>query len=281
MAWGKKPFFSPTAEQAVTWMGSVFHSFGCPGSAAFGVDVLLAGAEGGWGGVFCGPDDAAPFLDVFNSSSAEEHIHPSPPPPRWLPALSLTATPDTLHVLQIHVQLACDWSLKWSQATWVCWTCLAVHDFFSPSFQALPSSPYINKFVPSLLLCRRCHAPPFPSECETFCHPVSFSRSSSPPSRSFILPVLSGAAVDLRWCLRLGRVNVEAFSPLSQMAGAAAAEITDIFSFLFESGGDQSPNIHSFALFLLFLNLLFKLRSVLLAWQPNSPGGPALQTSTN
>lgn len=60
-------------------MGNVFHSFDCPGSAAFGVDVLLAGAEGGWGGAFCGPDDAAPFLYVFNPSAAEEHIHPSPP----------------------------------------------------------------------------------------------------------------------------------------------------------------------------------------------------------
>lgn len=245
-------------------MGNVFHSFDCPGSAAFGVDVLLAGAEGGWGGAFCGPDDAAPFLYVFNPSAAEEHIHPSPP-------LDDSASPPSHSLRPLTHCMSSKYVFSWpvighpSEAKQPeCFELVSQYmTFFSPSFQALPSSPYINKFVPSLLLCRRCKAPPFPSVCETFCHPVSSSRSSSPPSRSFILPVLAGAAVDLRvvpaaWKGKSGGILASLPNGRSSSSRNNISFFQiDIFSFLFESGGDQSANIHSFSLFLLFFNLLY------------------------
>lgn len=101
----------------------------------------------------------------------------------------------------------------------------------SLSFQAIPSSPYVCAIAPVMSAVSRTTSPPPPS-CEraSVIPSLSLAHPLHPLALSFY-PFSQVRLFAFGWCLRLGRVKVEAFSRLSQMAAAAVAEIADIFSF--------------------------------------------------
>lgn len=247
-------------------MGSVSHRFGCPCSAVGGVDVQLAGAEGGWCAVFRGPDDAAPSLRVLSPPAPlQQNSRTTPTPTRLsFPAVSLTAA--LMHCVSSKSVFS-----------------RTVMDHLSEARQprpllcvlpyALPPSPHVKKVcvitaVISIYIYISIYPQPpcvraFVTLSRSFVHPLL-------PLASLFLPVLAGAAVYLRvapaaWKGRRGGV----LAPLPD--GGSSSRKKWCFPFCWSLEVIRSPTLTAFPGLTCFIGLGGLYLS----------SGPALQTSTN